>query len=196
MSTIEVNSIQPLSSGTTVTLGANGKTLSIPSGCTITNSGTATGFSKVLGMSTAVYEGSTSTTSTSFSDIVTATHTPIAQNSKYLIEGLGGTVQTVNDKYLVLRCQVKENSGSFATINVSGGNQWTSITGGHVSYVNAPNAWAYFYTPTDTSSLSSIAFKFQYSRQNTSGTVTFGINNFAGSGCDGGFLVKITEMAT
>ena len=44
MSTLEVNSIQPLSSGTTITLGASGKTLSIPSGCTITNSGTATGF--------------------------------------------------------------------------------------------------------------------------------------------------------
>jgi hypothetical protein len=44
MSTLEVNSIQPLSSGTTVTLGASGKTLSIPSGCTISNSGTATGF--------------------------------------------------------------------------------------------------------------------------------------------------------
>ena len=44
MSTLEVNSIQPLSSGSTITLGASGKTLSIPSGCTITNSGTATGF--------------------------------------------------------------------------------------------------------------------------------------------------------
>ena len=47
MSTLEVNSIQPLSSGTTVTLGASGKTLSIPSGCTITNSGTASGFSPI-----------------------------------------------------------------------------------------------------------------------------------------------------
>jgi hypothetical protein len=44
MSTLEVNSIQPLSSGTTVTLGASGKTFTIPSGCTISNSGTATGF--------------------------------------------------------------------------------------------------------------------------------------------------------
>ena len=44
MSTLEVNSIQPLSSGTTVTLGASGKTFNIPSGCTISNSGTATGF--------------------------------------------------------------------------------------------------------------------------------------------------------
>ena len=44
MSTLEVNSIQPLSSGSTITLGASGKTLSIPSGCTISNSGTASGF--------------------------------------------------------------------------------------------------------------------------------------------------------
>ena len=47
MSTLEVNSIQPLSSGTTVTLGASGKTFNIPSGCTISNSGTATGFGKI-----------------------------------------------------------------------------------------------------------------------------------------------------
>ena len=47
MSTLEVNSIQPLSSGSTITLGASGKTLSIPSGCTITNSGSATGFGKI-----------------------------------------------------------------------------------------------------------------------------------------------------
>ena len=149
---------------------------------------------KVLKVTTGIFEGQLSTTSTTFQDIVTVTHTPVAQNSRFLIEGRGGTVQTVNDKYLVLRCQVKENSGSFATINVSGGNQWTSITGGHVSYVNAPQSWAYFYTPSDTSSLSSVATKFQFSRQNTSGTVTFGVNNFAGSGCAGGFLITITEL--
>ena len=43
MSTLETNLIQP-STGTSVTIGASGDTITIPSGATITNSGTATGF--------------------------------------------------------------------------------------------------------------------------------------------------------
>ena len=43
MSKINVNTIEPQSS-TTVTLGASGDTISIPSGATLANSGTATGF--------------------------------------------------------------------------------------------------------------------------------------------------------
>jgi hypothetical protein len=41
--TIEVDTIEP-QSGTSLTLGASGDTITIPSGATITNSGTATGF--------------------------------------------------------------------------------------------------------------------------------------------------------
>ena len=43
MSTLETNLVQP-ATGTTLTLGASGDTISIPSGVTIANSGTATGF--------------------------------------------------------------------------------------------------------------------------------------------------------
>ena len=43
MSTLETNLVQP-STGTTLTLGASGDSISIPSGATIANSGTATGF--------------------------------------------------------------------------------------------------------------------------------------------------------
>ena len=43
MSTLEANLVQP-STGTTLTLGATGDTITIPSGATIANSGTATGF--------------------------------------------------------------------------------------------------------------------------------------------------------
>ena len=86
MSTLEVNSIQPLSSGTTVTLGASGKTLSIPSGCTITNSGTATGFGKIG----QVVQGTTTTeisnTTTSYVDTgLTASITPTSTSSEILV---------------------------------------------------------------------------------------------------------------
>ena len=43
MSTLETNLVQP-ATGTSLTLGASGDTVSIPSGVTIANSGTATGF--------------------------------------------------------------------------------------------------------------------------------------------------------
>ena len=88
MSTLEVNSIQPLSSGSTITLGASGKTLSIPSGCTITNSGTATGFGggkigQVVTMSTST---SVTNPSTTHADTgLTANITPSATTSKVMI---------------------------------------------------------------------------------------------------------------
>ena len=44
MSKIETNQVDP-ATGTTLTLGTSGDTISIPSGVTIANSGTATGFS-------------------------------------------------------------------------------------------------------------------------------------------------------
>ena len=51
MSLINVNTIEP-STGTDITLGASGDTITIPSGATITNSGTSTGFGATLSGST------------------------------------------------------------------------------------------------------------------------------------------------
>ena len=45
MSKLEANQVDP-STGTTLTLGTSGDTIAIPSGVTIANSGTATGFSE------------------------------------------------------------------------------------------------------------------------------------------------------
>ncbi len=44
MSTLEVNKLAPLADNGTVTLGDSGDTITIPSGVTITNNGTQTGF--------------------------------------------------------------------------------------------------------------------------------------------------------
>ena len=194
MSTLEVNSIQPLSSGTTITLGANGKTLSIPSGCTISNSGTASGFSNLIKITTSAYESVTSTSGSTFVDVTTITHTNAAQNSRFLIEVKGGSTTCNSDKYMGLRCQVSENSGSFSNINVSGGNTWTSFFGANATYLDVPLLWAFFYTPTNTSTLTSVAFKFQIASLNTSGNVSWGVSNLAGSGCDGGTLLQVTEL--
>ena len=89
MSTLEVNSIQPLSSGTTITLGANGKTLDVPSGATLdltgsTVSGLATG---KIGQVVNVTKTNTETSSsTSYVDVgMSITITPSATSSKVLL---------------------------------------------------------------------------------------------------------------
>ena len=47
MSKLNVNAIEP-STGTDITLGASGDTLTVPSGATLANSGTATGFGGIV----------------------------------------------------------------------------------------------------------------------------------------------------
>ena len=57
MSKVNVNAIEP-STGTDITLGASGDTITVPSGATIVNSGTATGFGGgVTGIATSMTSG-------------------------------------------------------------------------------------------------------------------------------------------
>ena len=62
MSTLETNLVQP-STGTTLTLGASGDTITIPSGATIANSGTATGFGGTNTPAVSAYMGASQTPS-------------------------------------------------------------------------------------------------------------------------------------
>jgi hypothetical protein len=85
MSKIEVDAIEP-QSGTSLTLGASGDTITIPSGATLTNSGTATGFGKVLQVVQSVYTTQTTFTSSSYVDSgLTATITPSNASNKILV---------------------------------------------------------------------------------------------------------------
>ena len=116
MSTLEVNSIQPLSSGTTVTLGASGKTFTIPAGCTISNSGTATGFGKVLQVLTNEYTTTGATTSSSsFAELGPQLQiTPSASNTKMLVSVQGGSTYTATDKNIMWTIY-RDVSGGSAT---------------------------------------------------------------------------------
>jgi hypothetical protein len=67
MSKIEVDAIEP-QSGTTLTIGASGDTITVPSGATITNSGTATGFG---GTNTPAFEATLSSDQTPSNDVNT-----------------------------------------------------------------------------------------------------------------------------
>jgi hypothetical protein len=74
-------------SSDTITIGASGDTITIPSGATITNSGTATGFGKVLQVVQTVLTTVTSTTSTSLVDIsgLSLSITPSSASNKVFI---------------------------------------------------------------------------------------------------------------
>ena len=71
-----------------ITIGASGDTITVPSGATITNSGAATGFGKILQVVTATDNSLRSTTSTSYvtaSNTLAATITPSATSSKIFV---------------------------------------------------------------------------------------------------------------
>ncbi len=70
MSKLETNQVDP-ATGTTLTLGTSGDTITIPSGVTIANSGTATGFGETNTPAFSVYKNA------SF-DINDATETKVA----------------------------------------------------------------------------------------------------------------------
>jgi hypothetical protein len=67
MSELKVNKVSP-ATGTAITLGDSGDTFTVPSGCTIVNSGTATGFGGGGKVVQFVHTAKTDTFSTSASD--------------------------------------------------------------------------------------------------------------------------------
>ena len=67
MSKLETNQVDP-STGTTLTLGTSGDTIAIPSGVTIANSGTATGFG---GTNTPAFEANLGSNASPSNDVNT-----------------------------------------------------------------------------------------------------------------------------
>ena len=86
MSTLETNLIQP-STGTTLTVGASGDTITVPSGATFNIAGTAgTNIGKILQVvNTTATTQKTTTSSSSFVEAYTVDITPSSTSSKILI---------------------------------------------------------------------------------------------------------------
>ena len=118
MSEIKVDKISP-QSGTDLAVGDSGDTITIPSGATITNSGTATGFGGGKVLQTPVSAEITSvftSTSTSYVDVtgLTATITPTASSSKILCivdTNLGNSSSTYHSFGRILRASTEIGSG-------------------------------------------------------------------------------------
>jgi hypothetical protein len=85
MSEIKTNKISP-ATGTAITLGDSGDTITVPSGATLTNSGTATGFGKVLQVVSMTASSEVNTTGTTYLDTgLTLAITPTSTSSKVFI---------------------------------------------------------------------------------------------------------------
>jgi len=172
MSTLEVNSIQPLSSGTTVTLGASGKTLSIPSGCTITNSGTATGFGggKInQHVSSQFTSGSSTSSSGTFVDSpVTLNITPTASSSKILIMFNLTIYKTGGDNEIDVR--ILRDIGGTTTKTVETGSIATSNSNDHYDTLGVT-------TNDSPNTTSQITYTVQFRRTAGSGTVATSISD-------------------
>ena len=157
MSKLETNTIDTVS-GTntlqvgdgnvaTINLGKSGDTINIPSGATITNSGTANGFGggKVLQVLTATDSTARSTTSTSFvtaSNTLSVNITPVATSSKIFVQAS-------------FECSAASSGRSFFTIykestNLGATNGMFSIAG---ATDGSPGSLTFLDSPSSTSEL-------------------------------------------
>lgn len=157
-------------SSDTITIGASGDTISIPSGATIANSGTATGFGKVLQVVQTVFTGAKSTTSTSLTDVsgASVSITPSSTSSKVLVFVHANDSQKGNDSAV---------SGTMALLR--GSTQLIQL-GGQIGYTGAANynnvgtvSGMYLDSPATTSATT---YKLQFST-NTGNTFYINANS-------------------
>jgi hypothetical protein len=162
MSEIKVNKVSP-ATGTAITLGDSGDTFTVPSGATIVNSGTATGFGggKLLGFDSDIYTTQTSTTAaidarmtgipqqTDGTEIMTVTITPTASSSTLLVNSTL-TIAPGGDGYKVSAFLFRDST---ANALVFGQNMMQS--GGDFEFVT-------LQTAVSAASTSSTTFKIRW----------------------------------
>ncbi len=153
MSEIKVNKVSP-ATGTAITLGDSGDTFTVPSGATIVNSGTATGFGggKVLQCLQTMLTSSFTTTTTGGTDVtgLAVTITPSATSSKVLaFVTLSGSQTTANNQqgfYL-------KRGSTIIGIADSAGSRRSLSQGMNVDHNahTSSNAWNVLDSPNTTS---------------------------------------------
>ena len=136
MSTIEVNKITPVDGGTNVTLGDSGDTFTIPSGVTMTNNGSSSGFGASL-------TGSTNNT------VVTVTGVNAMQGEANLT--FDGSTLTIKPSSNVHQLKLEQNNATdYWSLHADSGGGPLSInrfTGGaETEYFNITNTNATFKT--------------------------------------------------
>jgi hypothetical protein len=152
-------------SADTITIGASGDTVTIPSGATISNLGTATGFGKVLQVVQSSQSSVVSLTSTSYTDTgLSGTITPTSSSSKiYVVTfaqfGVPSSASSGDDVFIRLLRDATVIGGagnidadSICMVNESGGNfESRYLT---INYLDSP------------STTSAITYKLQFRNRN------------------------------
>jgi len=147
MGTIFVDNLEP-QSGTSLTLGASGDTLTIPSGCTISNSGTASGFGKVGQVVQTIKSNTETSSSTSYVTASSVTITPSATSSKVLLmfhPRIGSNTASAN-----VMLKIRNNTaGADVQSDPFIVTRWPSD--GQKSYYTQPQPMVYLDSPSTTS---------------------------------------------
>ena len=187
MSTLEVNSIQPLSSGTTVTLGASGKTFNIPSGCTISNSGTATGFSKVGQVVQTKVTTQTTNSSSSYADVsgFTFNFTPTATTSNVLIFcSLSGAVDNHS---------TAESACVWKLMRDSTDLQEMVLTSNYGNWIQINCPFQFYDTAISTTS--QVTYKFQAKQINGGAAIKFNTGYSGANSYQASFMTAMEILA-
>ena len=165
-SELKTNKISP-ATGTALQIGDSGDTITIPSGATLTNSGSATGFGKVLQVVSMVKTDTASTTSSTFVTTgIEVSITPSSTSSKVLVfanpvvSGDTGSatvgVQLNRDSTVIIQGDADGSRTRFSSGNIyadNGGYQGNNLP---VIYLDSP------------SSTSALTYKIMYFSSNGS----------------------------
>ena len=175
MSKITVDAVEP-STGTSLTLGASGDTITIPSGATMTNSGTATGFGKVLQVVQTFKDDTFSTNAVGVGNAVTLTGltasiTPSSTSSKILISWM---INHSTSASYTGYCNIMRDTTAIAQPS-SGSNASSFNLQNRSNDVVKPASGNYLDSPSSTSA---ITYSFDVWSSHTSNTIL--INQMTG----------------
>jgi len=149
-SEIKANKISP-ATGTAFTLGDSGDTFTLPSGVTLTNNGTASGFGKVLQVVQATKSDTFSTNVTSFIEVtglsVSITPSNASNNVLIIYSAAFGTSNLGNH-------QLRRDGVEIAPLNTDSGyySGWSCGEVNDTNWMGMANV-AYLDSPSSTSSL-------------------------------------------
>ena len=181
MGTIKTTNIEPIADNGTVTLGSSGDTFTVPSGVTITNSGTATGFGGDNTPAFSAYIGSNQTLSDSTDtkadfdteefDTDSAYDTsnkrftvPSGEGGKYFFNARGRFYMSANQSQFVIA--IRKNGSEVAKKYIYSGSVGTKI-------FNSTTYFSYDISAVETLSVGDYVEVFVKSDDTGGNNITF-----------------------
>jgi len=151
MSHVKTDKLSARTASGTITLGESGETLTVPSGVTLTNNGTASGFGKVLQVVQATKSDTFSTTSGSFIEVtgLSVSITPLSASNNVLI-----IYSAAFGSSNLSHHQLRRDGVEIAPLNSDAGyfSGWSCGEVNDVNWMGMANV-AYLDSPSSTSSL-------------------------------------------